>query len=170
MNTPTAPIPTVHSIEAGLTLLASSLVLATRTDGASYYMLREDCPLHDDLQNLVIRPAHNGELPNDWRYGMTYTLAHAFLEYSEPSPEAWTLEDFQDVAGDVAELHTDHAYSSVLAWLADNVNRCHFDDVETYASDCSGDDLGQLAIRRQLEEVTLMAHAILSGLDALVPA
>jgi len=170
MNTPTAPVPTVHSIEAGLTLLASSLVLATRTDGTEYRVLREDCPLHNDLQNLVLRPAHNGELPNDWRYGMVYTLAHAFLEYSQPSPTPWTLEDFRDVVGEVAELHTDYAYSPALAWLADNMNRCHFDDVETYASDCSGDDLGQLAIRRQLEEVTLMANAILSGLDALLPA
>ena len=101
---------------------------------------------------------------------MTYTLAHAFLEYSQPSPTPWTLEDFQDVAGEVAELHTDHAHSRALGWLADNVSRCDFDDVETYASDCNGDDLGQLAIRRQLEEVTLMAHVIISGLDALVAA
>ena len=169
METNTAPIPTVSSIEAGLTLLASSLVLATRTDGTGYRMLREDCPLHDDLQE-VVRSAHSGELPNDWRYGMTYTLAHALLEYSQPSPKPWTLEDFQDVVGEVAELHTDHAYSRALGWLAANVNRCHFDDVEAYASDCNGDDLGQLAIRRQLEEVTFMTHAILSGLAALVSA
>ena len=51
METNTAPIPTVSSIEAGLTLLASSLVLATRTDGTEYRMLREDCPIHDDLQD-----------------------------------------------------------------------------------------------------------------------
>ena len=169
METNTAPIPTVPSLEAGLTLLASSLVLGTRTDGTKYRMLREDCPMHDDLAD-VVRAAHNGELPNDWRYGMVYTLAHAFLEYSQPSSTPWTLEDFQDVVGEVAELHTDHAYSSALGWLANNVNRCHFDDPETYASDCSGDDLGQLAIRRQLEEVSLMAHAIVTGLDALVSA
>jgi len=169
MTTPTAPIPAISSIEAGLTLLASSLVLATRTDGTEYRMLREDCPMHDDLQN-IIRDAHSDELPNDWRYGMVHTLAHALLEYSQPSPTPWTLEDFQDVVGEVAELHTDHAYSRALAWLAGDMNRCHFDDVETYASDCSGNDLGQLAIRRQLEEVTLMANAILQGLDALLPA
>ena len=169
METNTTPIPAVSSIEAGLTLLTSSLILATRTDGTEYRMLREDCPMHDDLQE-VVRSAHNDEMPNDWRYGMVYTLAHALLEYSQPSPAPWTLEDFQDVVGEVAELHADHAYSRALGWLADNVNRCHFDDVETYASDCSGDDLGQLAIRRQLEEVTLMANAILSGLDALVAA
>jgi hypothetical protein len=150
-------------------LLASSLVLATRTDGTEYRMLREDCPMYDDLAD-VVRAAHNGELPNDWRYGMVHILAHALLEYSEPSPQAWTLEDFQGVVGEVAELHTDHAHSRVLGWLADNVNRCHFDDAEAYASDCSGDDIEQLAIRRQLEEVTFMANAILQGLEALLPA
>jgi hypothetical protein len=169
METNTTPIPTIPSIEAGLTLLASNLVPATRTDGTEYRMLREDCPMHDDLAD-VVRAAHNGELPNDWRYGMVHTLAHALLEYSEPSPTPWTLEDFQDVVGEVAELHTDHAYSRALGWLADNVSRCHFDDVEAYASDCSGDDLGQLAIRRQLEEVHTMAHTIITGLDALVSA
>jgi hypothetical protein len=159
----------VHSIEAGLTLLASSLVLGHRIDGDDYYLLREDCPMHDDLQE-IIRAAHNGELPNDWRYGMAHSLAHAFLDYSQPDSRPWALDDYLDVAGEVAELQVDHAYSRALSWLADNVARCHFDDPETYASDCSGDDLGQLAIRRQLEEIHTMAHAILSGIEALVTA
>ena len=169
MNTPTAPIPTIPNLEAGLTLLAANLVLATRTDGTEYRILREDCPMHDDLQE-VVRAAHNGETPNDWRYGMAYDLCHAFLDYSQPDSRPWALDDYLEVAGDVAELQVDHAHSLALGWLADNVSRCHFDDVETYASDCSGDDLGQLACRRQLEEVHLMAHAILNGLNALVSA
>ena len=169
MTTTPAPIPTIPTIEAGLTLLAANLVLATRTDGTEYRRLREDCPLYDDLR-AIIRDAHNGELPSDWRYGMVYDLCHAFLDYSQPSPTTWTLEDYLDVAGEVAELHADHAHSRALSWLADNVARCHFDDVETYASDCSGDDLGQLACRRQLEEIHTMAHAILTGVEALVPA
>ena len=169
MTTTPAPIPTLHSLEAGLTLLASSLVLVTRTNGTEYRILREGCPLHNDLAD-VVRSAHNGEMPNDWRFAMVYDLCHAFLDYSQPDSRPWALDDYLEVAGEVAELHTDHAHSLALGWLADNVARCHFDDVETYASDRSGDDLGQLAIRRQLEEVHTMAHAILSGLDALVSA
>jgi hypothetical protein len=169
MNTPTAPIPTVPSIEAGLTLLASSLVLATRTDGTEYRMLREDCPMHDDLQD-IIRAAHDGELPNDWRYGMTYDLAHALLEYSQPSPKAWTLEDFQDVVGDIAELHADTSTYALLTWLADNVSRCHFDEPEIWCDSADGSDIADLAQRRQREAIDTMAHAILSGLDALVSA
>ena len=169
MTTTPAPIPTIPSLEAGLTLLVANLVLATSTDGTEYRLLREDCPLHSDLAE-VVRAAHNGEMPNDWRFAMVYDLCHAFLDYSQPDSRPWALDDYLEVAGEVAELHTDHAHSLALGWLADNVTRCHFDDVETYASDCSGDDLGQLAIRRQLEEVHTMAHAILSGLDALVSA
>jgi len=169
MNTPTAPIPTVHSIEAGLTLLASSLVLATRTDGTEYRMLREDCPLHDDLAD-VVRSAHDGELPNDWRYDMVYTLAHALLEYSQPSPTPWTLEDFRDVIGEVAELRTDTGTHALLIWLADNVSRCHFDDVETWVNDADGSDIAYLASRRQREAIATMAHAILQGLADLVAA
>ena len=169
MTTTPAPIPTIPSLEAGLQLLASSLVLATRTNGTEYRILREDCPLHDDLQ-AIVRAAHNGEMPNDWRYGMAYDLCHAFLDYSQPDSRPWALDDYLEVAGDVAELQVDHAYSRALSWLADNVARCHFDDPEAYASDCSSDDLGQLAIRRQLEEIHTMAHTILSGIDALVSA
>jgi len=155
---------------AGLTLLASSLVLATRTDGTEYRMLREDCPMHDDLQSLVLRPAHNGELPNDWRYDMVYTLAHALLEYSEPSPKAWTLEDFQDVVGDIAELQVDTSTYALLTWLADNVSRCHFDDVDAWVGNADGSDIGDLAQRRQREAIDTMANVILQGLGALVSA
>jgi len=169
METNTAPIPTVSSIEAGLTLLASSLILATRTDGTEYRMLREDCPMHDDLQE-VIRAAHDGELPNDWRYGMAYDLAHALLDYSQPSPTPWTLEDFQDVVGDIVELRVDTSTHALLTWLADNVSRCYFDDVDAWVGDADGSDIADLAGRRQREAIDTMAHAILSGLGALVSA
>jgi hypothetical protein len=169
METNTAPIPTVSSIEAGLTLLASNLILATRTDGTEYRMLREDCPIHDDLADIV-RAAHNGELPNDWRYGMTYTLAYALLDYSQPSPKPWTLEDFRDVVGDITELRVDTSTHALLIWLADNVSRCYFDDVDAWVGDADGSDIADLAQRRQREAIATMAHAILQGLDALVTA
>jgi hypothetical protein len=169
MNTPTAPIPTVPSIEAGLTLLASSLVLATRTDGTEYRMLREDCPMHGDLR-AIIRDAHDGELPNDWRFGMAYDLCHALLDYSQPSPNPWTLDDYGDVVGDIVELQIDTSTHALLTWLADNVNRCHFDDEGAWCSDDLGSDIGTLAGRRQREAIDTMAHVILSGLDALVSA
>ena len=169
METNTAPIPTVPSIEAGLTLLASSLVLATRTDGTEYRMLREDCPIHDDLQ-AIVRAAHDGELPNDWRYGMAYDLAHALLDYSQPSPTPWTLEDFQDVVGDIVELRVDTSTHALLTWLADNVSRCYFDDVDAWAGDADGSDIADIAQRRQREAIDTMAHVILQGLADLVSA
>ena len=169
MNTPTASIPTIPTIEAGLSLLASNLVLATRTDGTKYRMLREDCPMHDDLR-AIIRDAHNGEMPNDWRYGMTYDLCQAFLEYSQPSPTPWTLEDFLDVAGEIAYNQANTSAHALLVWLSDNVSRCCFDDEGAWSSDDLGSDIADLAQRRQREEIHTMAHAILSGLDALVSA
>jgi hypothetical protein len=169
METNTAPIPAIHSIEAGLTLLASSLVLATRADGTKYRMLREDCPMHDNLQE-VVRSAHNGELPNDWRYGMTYTLAHALLDYSQPLACACTADEFQDYIGEIAELQVDTSTYALLTWLADNMNRCQFDEPEIWCETADGSDIGDLARRRQLEEIHTMAHAIITGLDALVTA
>ena len=169
MNTPITPIPTVPSIEAGLTLLASSLVLATRTDGTEYRMLREDCPMHDDLRDIV-RDAHNGEMPNDWRYGMTYTLCHALLDYSQLQACAVTLDDYREWVGDIVELHADTSTYALLTWLADNVSRCHFDEPEAWCDSADGSDIADLAQRRQREAIATMAHTILSGLDALVSA
>ena len=169
MTTTPAPIPAIASIEAGLQLLASSLVLATRTDGTDYRMLREDCPLHDDLAD-VVRAAHNGELPNDWRYGMTYDLCQAFLDYSQPQACAVTADEFRDYIGEIAALRVDFSAHALLVWLSDNVSRCHFDDEGAWSSDDLGSDIGDLAQRRQQEEIEWMAHAILTGLDALVSA
>jgi hypothetical protein len=169
METNTAPIPTVHSIEAGLTLLASSLVLATRTDGTEYRMLREDCPLHDDFQD-IIRAAHDGELPNDWRFAMTYDLCHALLDYSQPLTCACTADEFRDYIGEIAELQVDTSTYALLTWMAGNMNRCQFDEPEIWCETADGSDIGDLARRRQLEEIHTMAHVILSGLDALVAA
>jgi hypothetical protein len=58
----------------------------------------------------------------------------------------------------------------LLAWLADNVSRCHFDDVDVWAGDAVGSDIADLAQRRQREAIDTMAHAILQGLADLVAA
>ena len=169
METNTAPIPAIPSIEAGLTLLASSLVLATRTDGSEYRMLREDCPMHDDLQT-IIRAAHDDELPNDWRFGMVHDLCHALLDYSQPLACAVTLDDYREWIGDIVELRIDTSTHALLTWLADNVGRCHFDEVEAWVGDADGSDIADLAQRRQREAITTMANVILQGVADLVAA
>ena len=169
MTTTPAPIPTIHSLEAGLTLLASSLVLATRTDGTEYRILREDCPMHDDLR-AIIRDAHNGEMPNDWRFGMVYNLCHALLDYSQPQTCAVTVDDYRDCIGEISGTRVEEGTHALLTWLAGNLNRYHFDEPEIYCADADGSDIADLAQRRQREEIEWMAHAILSGLDALVSA
>ena len=169
MTTPTAPIPTVHSIETGLSLLAANLVLATRTDGTEYRMLREDCPMYDDLR-AIIRAAHNGELPNDWRFSMIYDLCHALLDYSQPQACAVTADEFRDCIGDIVATQSDTSTYALLVWLSDNVSRCHFDDVEAWCSGEDGPDIGALAHHRQMEEIEWMAHTILAGVEALVAA
>jgi hypothetical protein len=169
METNTTPIPTIPSIEAGLQLLASSLVLATRADGTEYRMLREDCPMYEDLR-AIIQDAHNGELPNDWRFGMVYDLAHALLDYSQPQACAVTVDEFRECIGDIVATQGDTSTYALLVWLSDNVARCHFDDAEAWCSCEDGSDIGALAHHRQMEEIEWITHAILSGLDALVSA
>ena len=171
MTTTPAPIPTIPTIEAGLSLLAANLVLATRTDGTEYRMLREDCPLHDDLL-AIVRDAHNDELPNDWRYGMVYDLCHAFLDYSQPQGQVFTADDYRDCIGEIAETRVETGSYALLTWIAANLNRCHFDEPEVYCADPGpyGSNIADLAQRRQREEIESMAHTILAGVEALVAA
>ena len=169
MTTTPAPIPTIPSLEAGLTLLAANLVLATRTDGTEYRLLREDCPMYDDLRT-IIRDAHNGEMPNDWRFGMVYDLCHALLDYSQPQACAVTADEYREYIGDIVATQGDTGAYALLVWLSDNVARCHFDDAEAWCSGEDGSDIGALAHHRQMEEIEWMAHTILSGLEALVSA
>ena len=169
MTTTPAPIPTIPTIEAGLSLLAANLVLATRTDGTEYRILREDCPMHDDLQTIV-RDAHNDELPNDWRFAMVYDLCHAFLDYSQPQGQVFTADEFRNCIGEIAALKVDFSTHALLVWLSDNVSRCHFDDEGAWSSDDLGSSIADLAQRRQQEEIEWMAHSILTGVEALVAA
>ena len=169
MTTTPAPIPTIPSLEAGLTLLASNLVLATRTDGTEYRILREDCPMYDDLR-AIIRDAHNDELPNDWRFSMVYDLCHALLDYSQPQGQVFTADDYRDCIGEIAETKVETGTYALLIWLASNLNRCHFDEPEIYCADADGSDIADLAQRRQREEIEWMAHSILTGVEALVAA
>ena len=169
MTTTPAPIPTIPSLEAGLSLLAANLVLATRTDGTEYRMLREDCPRHDDLLTIV-RDAHNDELPDDWRYAMVHDLCHAFLDYSQPQPQVFTVDDYRDRIKEIAETQVEIDPYALLTWLAGNLNRCHFDEPEVYCADADGSNIADLAQRRQREEIESMAHTILAGVEALVAA
>ena len=171
MNTPTAPFSTIPSLEAGLTLLATSLVLSPhlRADGTQYRMLREGWPMHDDLQ-AIVRAAHNDEMPNDWRYGMVHDLCHAFLDYSQPQDQVFTADDYRDRVGEIAETRVETGTYALLTWLASNLNRCHFDEPEVYCADADGSSIADLAMRRQREEIEWMAHTILTGLEALVAA
>jgi len=160
MNTQTDRLA---SLEAGLRLLSSCLVNATRDDGSEYRMLREDCPMHDDLQH-VVRECHRGELPNDWRFELIYDLCHGLLEYSEPEPEPWSEERYLDVLPEVADHLTDIHTASLLQWLADDVSRIAFED-DAYAEGCN--DIADLAQKRQYEEIELTGSTLLEGLEAL---
>jgi hypothetical protein len=125
--------------------------------------------MHDDLQN-IIRAAHDGELPNDWRFGMAYNLCHALLDYSQPLACAVTLDDYREWVGDVVELQIDASTHALLVWLSDNVARCHFDEPEIWCDSADGSDIADLAQRRQRETIATMAHVILQGVADLVSA
>jgi hypothetical protein len=156
------------SLEAGLQLLASSLIWGKRDDGSEFRSLSETCAMREELQNIV-RACHLGELPNDWCFETVYSLCQALLEYSEPEPEAWSEGDFEEILPQVAESLTEVYNGPLLQWLADNPGRASFYDSDL--EDAYGNrGILELARIRQTEEIETMGRELLHGLAAMVGA
>jgi hypothetical protein len=88
------------------TTLAAYFQRRTREDGSTYVTLAEDRPewLYD-----AVRDAHDGELPNDWRYQICSAIVDALADGAEP----------EEIADSLVDVYT----HDLLAWLSDNVGR-----------------------------------------------
>jgi len=159
-----------HTIEDWLESMVCCLGTRHRADGSSYKYLSESeywSDIRETLQD-VIRGAHFGELPNDWRFQAVYDICHGLLEYSQPDQRIWDVHDFGEVAYSIADRFTDTGTSQLMQWLADNPSRCDFDDdglVEGMLP-----DLARLAMFRQCEELQKMALFIVDAFSRLQEA
>lgn len=87
----------------------------TRPSGERYTTLTDDCPdwLHD-----AVYSAHDGELPNDWRYETLSSIAAL-------------IDDGYDDSGNIADNLVDVYMSDLLHWLAGDINHVAYVDQAT---------------------------------------
>lgn len=167
METKHRIVPVPATLEGWLQALTGAFTHTTRSDGTGYWHLSEAAywePVREQLQEIC-RIAHREEFPNDWRYEMTYDIAHALLKWSEYDPEPWSADQFQDVAFSVADELASYSTTQLAGWVSDHAARGFFDDpVLVQGLAC---DIPTMLRWRQCEELQLMAMAIIGECERL---
>lgn len=93
----------------------AAIVSDTRTDGTTFYKLAEGSP---EWMRAACREAHDGELPNDWRYDIIDSLLERIADDGE--------DDYD--SGDAADGLVPIYNSDRVRWLGENVGRGDYCD------------------------------------------
>ena len=145
--------------EAWCEALWQCLCHGTREDGSRYVTLSDGdhwSEIRDDLMELC-REAHNGELPNDWRWETIYSIV------DDLNSDGWD----DDTAAELADRYVDVYTGDLLTWVAGNINRCHWESWDDEGIVEPTTDLVQLLRIRQCEEIDLMVRSVIESLEAL---
>ena len=120
----------------------------------TYHMIKEDHADREEIQQNLIYPLHDDELPNDWRYSIIYYLLSDFVECEDRNQ----IEDriFEIVDGLVDVYNADR-----IRWVGENLNRGLVEsDLAT-----GGENIFELIGLAQYEVINQMACQLLDYID-----
>lgn len=100
---------------------ADAFITDTRTDGTTFIRLADDRP---EWMADAVWDAHDGELPNDWRYETCRTLVTEIVDMLDTHDNDWDALDAYEIADGMADIYT----ADLLTWLRDNVSRVGYVD------------------------------------------
>jgi hypothetical protein len=100
------------AVQALAAQLAAAFIADTRTNGATFYKLKDGSP---EWMTDAISAAHGDFMPDDWRYAAIRDVAGS-MQYSE-EPE----DGFEECDGLV-----DVYNSGLTAWLASSISRAEY--------------------------------------------
>jgi hypothetical protein len=96
-----------------MTTMTSYFQTNTRESGDTFVTLADDVP---EWVRDAVMAAHDGEMPNDWRYQTVAAIFEAFIDTPDAVPS--------EVAESLADVYT----SDRLAWLAGHLERVNYVD------------------------------------------
>jgi hypothetical protein len=128
-----------------------SMETAAREDGTEYTRKRQDCP---EWVAELIREAHDGLMPDDWRYA---TIREAFITIAE----ADDLDEAGTEFADSADVYN----SDLLAWVSSNANRGAYVDEARAEFGPPRDFFHSLQMGQYVERAEVYA-SVLAGLRA----
>lgn len=120
----------------------------TRDDGSAFYTLSDDRPewLYDAVQE-----AHDGELPNDWRYDTAHSIVNLIdIGLSVPGE-----------ASEIADSLTDVYNYDLLEWVSGHLGRMEYVDE---AISEGADTLTEALMRGQFTAIERMASILLEAI------
>jgi hypothetical protein len=132
--------------------------LGTRADGETFRRVRDDAPA---WITDIIRKAHAGMLPDDWKYDKAEDAFDAIAD-----SDAETRDDCDDLRHEFADGAVDVYTHDRLAWLASHLERAGY--VDQAASDgLASPDTGitdRIGIGQYVEAEEIF-EAVLTGLE-----
>jgi hypothetical protein len=91
-----------------------------RTNDETYYKLRESSP---EWMRDAIREAHDGMLPDDWKYEHVMHIAGRIADMEDE-----TADSIRDNEHETCDSLVDVYNSNLLAWVGSNLTRAAFVD------------------------------------------
>lgn len=88
-----------------------------RMDGTTYWAANRDSRSWNDEFESVIRQLHDGELPNDWRYGEIVRIAGELLDLLQAAELAGDDDALPTELCDEISCEADPYRSELLEWL-----------------------------------------------------
>ena len=140
--------------------------LLRREDGSTYWAAKQGSRFWDDSFQGVIRELHDGELPNDWRYGEIVRIAGELLDQLQDAELAGDEVDSLIDLTDEISCEADCYRSELLQWLeiGDRWTAREENEIEPTA------DLFNLAQQLQAQERYWMAQTLAWELERLSSA
>ena len=120
----------------------------------TYYMIKEDHADREDIQQNLIYPLHDDELPNDWRYSIIYYLLSDFV-YCEDRNE------IEDRIHEIVDGLVDVYNADRIKWVQEDLNRGYVEAEFTTGKE----GIFELIGLAQYEVINQMANQLLDYID-----
>ena len=120
----------------------------------TYYMIKEDHADREDIQQNLIYPLHDDELPNDWRYSIIYYLLSDFV-YCEDRNE------IEDRIHEIVDGLVDVYNADRIKWVQEDLNRGYVESEFTTGKE----GIFELIGLAQYEVINQMAYQLLDYID-----
>ena len=121
----------------------------------TYYMIKEDHADREEIQQNLIYPLHDDELPNDWRYSIIHWLLSDFVNCTDRQEiEDCHLHEIVDGLVDVYNADR-------IKWVQEDLNRGYVESEFTTGKE----DIFELIGLAQYEVINQMAYQLLDYID-----
>jgi len=156
-----------NTVQAIAEELAAAFTSDTRTDGGTFYKLKDDAPQwclrdNDSGESLMLRihRAVDDRMPDDWIYSAADSIASSLREYE-------SIDDMRDAVSEIADGQVDVYNADLTKWLAShlfNLSLCD-EAAEELGSDKEKGIIGLIQLG-QFIALERIANALISEIEA----